>query len=111
MATGSLTVLVEAGGHGELQPIADAYQKQTGTKITFVELPYNGLYNRVNSELSSGGVSFDVAALDAIWLPAFAGGLTASEQHVHAECHRRPVPRNARRGQGQGTVRRACRRS
>jgi len=71
----SITVLVEAGGHGELQPIADQYTKDTGTKVTFVELPYNGLYNRVNSELSTGSISFDVAALDAIWLPAFAAGL------------------------------------
>ena len=74
--TKSLTVLVEAGGHGELQPIADAYEKQTGTKINFVELPYDGLYNRLNSEFSSGTVSFDVAALDAIWLPAFKDALT-----------------------------------
>jgi multiple sugar transport system substrate-binding protein len=72
----SITVLVEAGGHGELQPIADLYQKDTGVKVNFVELPYNGLYNRVNSELSTGNVSFDVAALDAIWLPAFSAGLT-----------------------------------
>jgi ABC-type glycerol-3-phosphate transport system substrate-binding protein len=71
----SLTVLVEAGGHAELQPIADAYQKKTGTKITFVELPYDGLYNRLNSEFTSGSTSFDVAALDAIWLKAFAGGV------------------------------------
>lgn len=74
-AAKTLTVLVEAGGHGELQPIADAYKKDTGTTIKFVELPYDGLYNRVNSELSSGSVSFDVAALDAIWLPAFKDGL------------------------------------
>ena len=72
----NLTVLVEAGGHGELQPIADAYKKQTGTKITFVELPYDGLYNRLTSEFSSGTVSFDVAALDAIWLPAFKDAVT-----------------------------------
>ncbi|WP_258368927.1 sugar ABC transporter substrate-binding protein [Curtobacterium sp. MCPF17_046] len=72
----SLTVLVEAGGHGELQPIADRYKKETGTKVQFVELPYDGLYNRVNSELNSGSVSFDVAALDAIWLPTFKEGLT-----------------------------------
>lgn len=71
----SITVLVEAGGHAELQPIADLYTKDTGVKVNFVELPYNGLYNRVNSELSTGSVSFDVAALDAIWLPAFAAGL------------------------------------
>ena len=72
----SLTVLVEAGGHGELQPIADEFAKDTGTSIDFVELPYDGLYNRLNSEFSSGSVSFDVAALDAIWLPAFAGAVT-----------------------------------
>ncbi|NEM91123.1 extracellular solute-binding protein [Galbitalea soli] len=71
----SLTVLVEGGGHLELQPIADLYKKQTGISVTFVELPYNGLYNRVNSELSTGNISFDAAALDAIWLPAFAAGL------------------------------------
>ncbi|WP_230672794.1 ABC transporter substrate-binding protein [Rathayibacter sp. Leaf248] len=73
---GTVTVLVEAGGHGELQPIADQYTEETGTSIEFVELPYDGLYNRLNSEFSSGSVSFDVAALDAIWLPAFAGAVT-----------------------------------
>lgn len=72
----TVTVLVEAGGHGELQPIADQYTEETGTSIEFVELPYDGLYNRLNSEFSSGSVSFDVAALDAIWLPAFAGAVT-----------------------------------
>ncbi|TXN29018.1 sugar ABC transporter substrate-binding protein [Lacisediminihabitans profunda] len=71
----SIVVLVEAGGHAELQPIADLYAKDKGVKVNFVELPYNGLYNRVNSELSTGSISFDVAALDAIWLPAFAAGL------------------------------------
>ncbi len=73
--SGQLTVLVEGGGHGELQPIADKFTEETGTSVTFVELPYDGLYDRVNSELSSGTVSFDVAALDAIWLPAFKDGL------------------------------------
>ncbi|MCU1542788.1 MAG: carbohydrate transporter substrate-binding protein family [Microbacteriaceae bacterium] len=72
----SITVLVEAGGHGELQPIADQFKKDTGTSVTFVELPYDGLYNRLNSEFSSGSLSFDVAALDSIWLPNFAEALT-----------------------------------
>lgn len=71
-----LTVLVEAGGHGELQPIADQFEKDTGTAITFVELPYDGLYNRLSSELRGGGASFDLAALDSIWLPAFYTSLT-----------------------------------
>jgi ABC-type glycerol-3-phosphate transport system substrate-binding protein len=72
----TITVLVEAGGHGELQPIADQFEKDTGTSVTFVELPYDGLYNRLNSEFGSGSLSFDVAALDAIWLPTFAEALT-----------------------------------
>lgn len=72
----SITVLVEAGGHGELQPIADQFETDTGTSVTFVELPYDGLYNRLNSEFSSGSLSFDVAALDSIWLPTFAEALT-----------------------------------
>ena len=71
-----LTVLVEGGGLAELQPVADAYEEETGTTVTLVELPYDGLYDRISTELSSGEVSFDVAALDAIWLTAFADGVT-----------------------------------
>jgi ABC-type glycerol-3-phosphate transport system substrate-binding protein len=73
--SGKLTVLCEAGGHDELTKIAAAFEKQTGHGVTFVELPYDGLYNRLNSELSSGSVSFDLAAADAIWLPVFANAL------------------------------------
>ena len=72
----AITVLVEAGGHAELQPIADAFTKETGTKVAFVELPYDGLYNRLNSEFTSGSVSFDVAAMDAVWLPTFKDAVT-----------------------------------
>lgn len=71
----ALTLLVEAGGHGQLQPIADQFQTDTGTGVTFVELPYDGLYNRLSSELNGNAVSFDIAALDAIWLSAFRGAL------------------------------------
>ncbi len=70
-----LTVVVEGGGKAELQPIADLYKEETGTEVTLVELPYAGLYDRISSELQAGDPSFDVAALDAIWLPAFAPGL------------------------------------
>ena len=76
-ASGSstLTVVVEGGGKAELQPIADLYKKETGTEVSLVELPYAGLYDRISSELKAGSPSFDVAALDAIWLTAFAPGL------------------------------------
>lgn len=70
-----LTVLVEGGGSAVLTPIAEAFEAETGNSVTFVELPYDSLYERLNTELSSGQVSFDVAALDAIWLSAFADGM------------------------------------
>jgi ABC-type glycerol-3-phosphate transport system substrate-binding protein len=73
--TDELTVLVEGGGLAELQPIADLYKEETGTEIKLVELPYDGLYDRIQTELGSGTVSFDIAALDAIWLSAFADGV------------------------------------
>jgi ABC-type glycerol-3-phosphate transport system substrate-binding protein len=73
--SGTLTVLCEAGGKAELTKIAEAFKRQKGRTVTFVELPYDGLFNRLNSELSSGSVSFDIAALDAIWLSTFAGAL------------------------------------
>lgn len=71
----SIRVLVEAGGHAELQPVADAFQKETGIEVTFVELPYDGLYDRLSNDFSSGRPTADVVALDAIWLKAFAAGV------------------------------------
>jgi ABC-type glycerol-3-phosphate transport system substrate-binding protein len=70
-----LTVVVEGGGFAELEPIAALYEEETGTAINLVELPYDGLYDRIQTELGSGAVSFDIAALDAIWLSAFADGV------------------------------------
>lgn len=71
----TLTVVVEGGGKAELEPVADLYKTETGTEVKLVELPYAGLFDRVSSELKAGEPSFDVAALDAIWLTAFAPGL------------------------------------
>ncbi len=71
-----LTVVVEGGGKAELQPIADLYASETGTKVTLVELPYAGLYDRISSDLQAGSPSFDVAALDAIWLSTFGPALS-----------------------------------
>lgn len=72
----TLTVVVEGGGKAELQPIADLYKSEKGVDVTLVELPYAGLYDRISSELKAGNPSFDVAALDAIWLTAFGPGLS-----------------------------------
>jgi multiple sugar transport system substrate-binding protein len=67
----SINVLVEAGGRAELTGVAEQCKKETGLDVNFVELPYDGLFNRLSSEFSSGTVSFDVAALDSVWLPSF----------------------------------------
>jgi multiple sugar transport system substrate-binding protein len=77
---GSISVVCEAGGKAELTKIAQLFQKQTGTTVNLVELPYAGLYDRINGELSSGSLSFDVCALDVIWMPAFAGALHSVDQ-------------------------------
>ncbi|RKN48556.1 ABC transporter substrate-binding protein [Micromonospora endolithica] len=71
----TLTVACEGGGKIELQPIVDKFQQATGATVTLVELPYEGLFNRLTSELSNGKPSFDVCAVDAVWLPLFAGKL------------------------------------
>src|SRR5437899_2669782 len=68
----SLNVLCEGGGKLELTSIAAGFKTKTGTSINLIELPYNGLYDRLTSELGSGSPSFDVAAADAIWLPLLA---------------------------------------
>ena len=70
-AASTVNVLVEAGGHAELTGVAEQCKKDSGIDVNFVELPYDGMFNRLSSEFSSGNVSFDVAALDSVWLPSF----------------------------------------
>lgn len=71
----TVNVLVEAGGHAELKGVAEQCKKDAGIDVNFVELPYDGMFNRLSSEFSSGTVSFDVAALDSVWLPSFKDAL------------------------------------
>jgi multiple sugar transport system substrate-binding protein len=84
-SSNSITVLVEAGGHAELQAIADKFKTDSGITVNFVELPYDGLFNRLSSEFSSGTVSFDVAALDSVWLPSFKDSLQPIDELFTAE--------------------------
>ncbi len=71
-STVTLNLLCEGGGKAELEPVVAKYAEETGNTVNLVELPYDGLFTRLSSELASGSVSFDIAALDAIWLSAFA---------------------------------------
>ncbi|HCT76635.1 MAG TPA: sugar ABC transporter substrate-binding protein [Micromonosporaceae bacterium] len=76
----TLNLVCEGGGKIELQPVIDLFTQQTGVSINVIELPYDGLYNRLISELSSGQVSFDICAVDAVWLPLFAGKLQSIDE-------------------------------
>jgi ABC-type glycerol-3-phosphate transport system substrate-binding protein len=71
----TLTLVCEGGGKIELQPIVDKFKQQTGTTVTLVELPYDGLFNRLTSELAAGNASFDICAIDAVWISLFAAKL------------------------------------
>lgn len=71
----SLSVACQPGGYAERTGIAQLFTKQTGTTVTLNQLPYDGLYSRVSSQLSSGTPSLDAAAPDAVWLPASAAKL------------------------------------
>ncbi|MGN9907706.1 ABC transporter substrate-binding protein [Phytohabitans sp. LJ34] len=71
----TLSLVCEGGGKIELQPIVDKFQRETGATVTLIELPYEGLFNRLTSELGGGNASFDLCAVDAVWLPLFAGKL------------------------------------
>jgi multiple sugar transport system substrate-binding protein len=68
----TINVLVEGGGHSLQQPIADLWQKQTGNKVNFIEVPYQQVYDKLSAEMAAGGSSYDVATLDVIWLSHFS---------------------------------------
>lgn len=69
----SISVLVEGGGHSLQQAVADAFTKETGIAVVFVEVPYQGVYDKLTAEIASGTSNYDVATIDVVWNAAFAG--------------------------------------
>jgi ABC-type glycerol-3-phosphate transport system substrate-binding protein len=68
----AITVLVEGGGHSLQQAAADAFTKQTGITVNFVEVPYQGVFDKLTAEIASGTSNYDVATIDVVWNAAFA---------------------------------------
>lgn len=68
----AITVLVEGGGHSLQQAAADAFTKETGIEVNFVEVPYQGVYDKLSAEIASGASNYDVATIDVVWNAAFA---------------------------------------
>jgi len=54
------------------QAVVDAFTKKTGIKVNNVNLPYDGQYQRLVSEFGSNNFTFDVSAVDEIWISQFA---------------------------------------
>jgi multiple sugar transport system substrate-binding protein len=59
-------------GGDAYQNVADAFTKKTGIKINNINLPYDGQYQRLVSEFQSENFTFDISAIDEIWIPQFA---------------------------------------
>lgn len=68
----AITVLVEGGGHSLQQAAADAFTKETGIEVNFVEVPYQGVFDKLTAEIASGTSNYDVAIIDVVWNAAFA---------------------------------------
>lgn len=68
----AINVLVEGGGHSLQQAAADAFTKETGITVNFVEVPYQGVFDKLTAEIASGTSNYDVATIDVVWNAAFA---------------------------------------
>jgi ABC-type glycerol-3-phosphate transport system substrate-binding protein len=73
-STGAVTinVLVEGGGYGSQIAIAKAFEIVTGNKVNFVQVDYQGVYDKLSAEVASKSGAFDVATIDEVWISAFA---------------------------------------
>ena len=67
-----LNVLVEAGGLQLQAEIAELFEQETGHTVTFIEVPYDGVFDRLTTEMAGGSSAIDVATVDVVWLPTFA---------------------------------------
>lgn len=68
----AISVLVEGGGHSLQKAAAETFTEETGIEVTFVEVPYQGVYDKLSTEIASGTSNFDVATIDVVWNAAFA---------------------------------------
>lgn len=68
----SINILVEGGGKMLQQAVAEKFTAETGIEVNFVEVPYQGVFDKLSSEIASGTSNYDVATIDVVWNAAFA---------------------------------------
>jgi multiple sugar transport system substrate-binding protein len=70
-----LVVAVNAGVEGDaLKRAAADYQRETGTLMEVVELPYANLFEKAMLDLDSRTGAYDVIMMDDPWFPRLASG-------------------------------------
>lgn len=68
----SINILVEGGGKMLQQAVAEKFTAETGIDVNFVEVPYQGVFDKLSAEIASGTSNYDVASIDVVWNAAFA---------------------------------------
>ena len=67
-----INVLVESGGFQLQEAIAKKFKEETGHTVTFVQVPFNGVFERLTAEAAASSSSIDVATIPTSWIGRFA---------------------------------------
>ena len=71
-AAEAITVLAESGGESMQKAVAAKFTAETGIGVTFVVVPYAGVYDKLSAELAAGSSNYDVATIDVVWMAKLA---------------------------------------
>ncbi|MGO7624326.1 extracellular solute-binding protein, partial [Rhizobium ruizarguesonis] len=50
----------------------EKFTADTGIKVNFTFVPYQGVFDKFSSEISSGSSAFDVVTIDVVWNAKFS---------------------------------------
>lgn len=68
----SINILVEGGGLQLQKAVAEQFTAETGIEVSFTEVPYSGVFERLTAEIASGQSNYDIATIDVVWNAQFA---------------------------------------
>ncbi|MGO7426186.1 extracellular solute-binding protein, partial [Rhizobium ruizarguesonis] len=68
----TINILVEGGGEMLQKAVAEKFTADTGIKVNFTVVPYQGVFDKFSAEIASGSSAFDVVTIDVVWNAKFA---------------------------------------
>ena len=68
----TINILVEGGGEMLQKAVAEKFTAETGIKVNFTVVPYQGVFDKFSAEIASGSSAFDVVTIDVVWNAKFA---------------------------------------